>query len=245
VSSRLVLVAVLALCVPGIVLPSTWVDVEVTCPVCGTVNVFKVPASFGTYVYQDPSRLQYVFWPATTDMFLYTCRRCHLTAYMQDFGEIPADKVTTLAAMLERDGAIEGALLPYYEIPMATRLDIARKVYEVLGRDSEFWCEFDRIEGYHHAESGRALEAHAARARALTRAESILETAPPGERKETLVIVAALRFLTGDIPGAREALAEAEPLTYVAPERDSEALDGYLSKLIEDFRTELLSDGGR
>lgn len=164
---------------------------------------------------------------------------------MPDFAEIPADSITALATMLERDGAIQGALVPYYEIPMAMRLDIARKVYEVLGRDDEFWCEFDRIAGYHLARSGRAREAHAARARALTRAEAILETAPPGERKETLVIIAALRFLTGDIPGAREALAEAEPLTYAAPERDSKALDGYLSKLIEDFRTELLSDGAR
>ena len=232
-------------CVPALVLPSTWMDVEVTCPVCGTVNVFKVPASFGTYVYQDPSRLQYVFWPATTDMFLYTCRRCHLTAYMQDFAEVPADKITALATMLERDGAIQGALVPYYEIPMGTCLDIARKVYEVLERDAEFWCEFDRIAGYHHAESGRAREAHTARARALTRAESILGTAPRGERKETLVIVAALRFLTGDIPGAREALAEAEPLTYAASDRDSEALDHYLSQLIQDLRAEFLSDGSR
>lgn len=147
--------------------------------------------------------------------------------------------------MLERDGAIQGALVAYYEIPMDTRLGIARRVYEVLGRDAEFWCELDRIAGYHHAESGRAREAHTARARALTRAESILETVPPGERKETLVIVASLRFLTGDVPGAREALAEAEPLKYAAAERDSKALDAYLAKLIEDFRTELLSDGAR
>lgn len=244
-SSRLILIVVLALCIPALVLPSTWVDVEVTCPVCGTVNVFKAPASFGTYVYQDPSRLQYVFWPATTDMFLYTCRRCHLTTYMQDFAQIPAEKITALAAMLERDGEIQGALVPYYDIPIDVRLGLARKVYEVLGRDAEFWCELDRIAGYHHGESGRAREAHAARARALTRAESILETASPGERKETLVIVAALRFLTGDVPGAREALAEAEPLTYAAPERDSKALDAFLSQLIEDFGTELLSEGAR
>ena len=239
------LTAILLLCVPALVLPSTWVDVEVTCPVCGTVNIFKVPASFGTYVYQEPSRYQYVFWPATTDRFLYTCRRCHLTAYMRDFAEIPADRIAALATMLERDGAIEGALVPYDEIPMATRLDIARKVYEVLERDAEFWCEFDRIAGYHFAESGQAHEAYTARAQALTRAETILGTAPPGERKEALVIVAALRFLTGDIPGAKEALAKAEPLTYAAFDRDSKALDSYLSKLIQDFRAELLSDAGR
>jgi hypothetical protein len=235
----LALTAVLLLCLPGLVLPSTWVDVDVTCPVCGTVNTFKVPASFGTYVYQQPSRFQYVFWPATTDMFLYTCRRCHLTAYMHDFADIPADEITALAAMLEREAAIDGAVVPYYEIPMVTRLEIARKVYQVLERDAEFWCELDRIAGYHLAEAGRAVEAHAVRERALERAEAILSKAPPGERKEALVIVGALRFHTGDIPGAERALTAAASLTYAAPHRDSKALDAYLSQLIGDFRAEL------
>ena len=220
-------------------------DVAVTCPVSGPVPEFKVPASFGTYVYQDPSRLHEGVCPATTDMFLYTCRRCHLTTYMQAFAPLTAAPITALAAMLERDGEIQGALVPYYDIPIDVRLGLARKVYEVLERDAEFWCELDRIAGYHHAESGRAREAYTARARALTRAELILKTAAPGERKETLVIVAALRFLTGDVPGAREALAEAEPLTYTSPERDSKALDAFLSQLIEDFGTELLADGAR
>lgn len=212
---------------------------------CGSVNVFKVPASFGTYVYREPSRFQYVFWPATTDTFLYTCRRCHLTAYMQDFAEIPADKIAPLAAMLERDGAIDGAVLPYYEIPIATRLDLARKVYDVLGREAGFWCELERIAGYHFAEAGRAGEAHAARSRALTLAEAVLAAAPAGERKEALFIVATLRFHTGDIPGARDALDKAAPLTVDASDRDSAGLDRFLSDLIEDFRAEFLTDHGR
>ncbi len=235
------LAVALLLCLPTLVFPATWIDVDVTCPVCGTANVFKVPASFGTYVYQDPSRFQYVFWPATTDTFLYTCRRCHLTAYMQDFAEIPARKISELAAMLEREGSFEGAVVPYYEIPMAIRLKIARNVYEVLERDDEFWCEFDRIAGYHFAESGQASQAHRARAGALARAEAILERAADSQRKELLVIVGAMRVLTGDIVGARQALDHAEPLVYAAPDRDSAALDQFLSQLIRDFKTEVLS----
>lgn len=226
-------------------LPSTWVDVELTCPVCGTVNTFRVPASFGTYVYQDPSRFQYVFWPATTDSFLYTCRSCHLTCYMHDFAEIPADKITPLAAMLDREAAIEGAVVPYYEIPMVTRFSIAREVYEVLERDEEFWCEFDRIAGFHFAESGRASEAHRARASALARAEILLERSSESQRKEMLVIVGAMRFFTGDVSGARDAFDRAEPLVYGDPERDARALDDYLSQLIQDFRADVLSSPAR
>ena len=76
---------------------TTWFPKEVTCPVCGTVNQFQVPGSYGSYVFQEPSKLQYVFWPATTDKFLYTCKQCRLTAYMGDFEAIPPEKVGELA----------------------------------------------------------------------------------------------------------------------------------------------------
>ena len=228
--------------VPRAAWPSTWVDVEVVCPVCGTTNVFKTPASFGTYIYQDVSRFQYVFWPATTPYFLYTCRRCHLTAYMQDFRQIPKSKIETIEAMLAERAKIEGDVLPYYEIPMDVRLGIARRVYEILGRDDAFWCEFERIAGYHFAEARQPQSAHAARSRALARAETLLETQDPSTRKETLVIVGSMRFFTGDVAGARKALDEAESLTFTGSGREAATLDRYLSQLIRDLRTEILGD---
>ena len=206
---RLVLAWFLLLAVSPTAFATTWVDIDVTCPVCQTVNVFQVPASFGTYVYYTPSRFQYVFWPATTDKFLYTCRECHLTTYMQDFTAIPEKDVPALAAMLEREAIIEGDVTPYDRIPVMVRLGIASKVYSLLGRDDAFWSEFHRIEGFHLAEAGRASDAHAARERALELTEQILIADTPDTRKESLVIAAALRFLTGDIPGSKTALAEA------------------------------------
>ncbi len=224
---------------------TTWVDVEVTCPVCGAVNVFQVPASYGSYVYLEPSRLQYVFWPSTTDRFLYTCKRCHLTAYMGDFQEVPKDKVPILAAMLEREAKIGGTVTPYYDIPMVLRLAIAEKVYEILGRDDTFWCEFHRIEGFHMEEAGLAGPARAARIKALTIAEKQLQGASPSTtRKETLVIVAAMRFFTGDQTGAESAFSEAEGLTFHSDELGAESsagLDQYLDEIIGSFKTQLLS----
>ena len=196
----------------------TWVDVEVTCPVCATVNLFKLPGSFGTYVYREPSRYQYVFWPATTDYFVYTCRRCHLSTYMLDFEAIPPDKITELAAMLEREAKIDGPVVPYFEIPITTRLDIAREVYGLLGRDEPFWCELERITGYHLAESGESKAAYTARERALA--------------------------LAGDLSGARAALDEASKRTFTGEDRDAAGLDGFLTQLIDDFRQTFLKDSG-
>jgi len=209
------------------------------------VNVFKAPGSFGSYVYREPSRYQYVFWPATTDFFVYTCRRCHLSTAMLDFEDIPPDKITALAAMLEREGAIGGAVVPYFEIPVLTRLDIARKVYDVLGRDEVFWCEFERITGYHLAELGQSKHAHAARERALMLAEGLLETETSATAKETLIIVGTMRFFTGDPSGARAALADASKRTFTGADRDAAGLDEFLTQLIHDFRQRFLKESGQ
>ncbi|HSF15069.1 MAG TPA: hypothetical protein VLK65_05915 [Vicinamibacteria bacterium] len=224
------LLVLLLLLVPPMAQATTWVDVEVTCPVCGATNIFQVPASYGTYVFQDRSRFQYVFWPATTEKFLYTCRKCHLTAYMADFEAIPGEKVGALASMLEREGAIAGDVLPYYTIPLTVRLPIAEKVYEVLGRDDEFWCEFRRIQGYHLELAGLESEAMAARRAALETSKRLPRT------KQNQFILASLKYFTGDVSGADSDLREAETLRDESPD-----LDRYLTELIDDFRKEVLN----
>ncbi len=234
---RVVITTLLLLPVVSAAFASTWFPKEFTCPICGAVNTFQVPGSYGSYVYQEPSKLQYVFWPSTTDKFLHTCKQCRLTAYMGDFEEIPKGKIEDLATMLEKETALEGPLVPYYEIPMVARLPIAEKVYTLLGRDDRFWCEFRRIQGYHLEAASRADEARAARLKALAIAEKLLGN-PSSTRKETLVIAAAMRKITGDTAGAERDLAEAKTLTFDSKDlgaESSEGLNGYLDSLIEEL----------
>ncbi len=235
--SRGLVASMLLLALVSAAFATTWLPKEVTCPVCGAVNTFQIPGSYGSYVYQEPSKYQYVFWPATTDKFLYTCKQCRYTAYMGDFEDVPKDKVGVLAKMLEREARIEGPLVPYFEIPMTARLPVAEKVYETLGRDDDFWCEFRRVEGYHLEAAGKADEARTARLEALELAEKLLRT-PSSTRKETLVIAAAMRKLTGDASGASRELAEAKTLTFDSKDlgaESSEGLNGYLDSLIEEL----------
>ena len=216
---------------------TTWFPKQVTCPVCGAVNDFQVPGSYGSYVYEEPSKLQYVFWPATTDKFLYTCKQCRLTAYMGDFEAVPPEKVGELAKMLESEAKIDGPLVPYFEIPVVARLPIAEKVYRVLGRDDAFWCEFRRVQGYHLEAASWADEARIARLNALAIAEKLLKQ-PSSTRKEMLVIAASMRKITGDAEGARRDLQEAKTLAFDSKElgaESSEGLNGYLDSLIEEL----------
>jgi hypothetical protein len=234
---RVVVTTLLLFLIVTAAFASTWFPKEVTCPVCGAVNTFQVPGSYGSYVYQEPSKLQYVFWPATTDRFLYTCKQCRLTVYMGDFEAIPQNRVAALAKMLEAETKLQEPLVPYYEIPMVARLPIAEKVYETLGRDDSFWCEFRRIQGFHLEAAGRADEARAARLEALEIAEKLLKESSP-TRKETLVIAAAMRKITGDAAGATRDLEEAKSLEFdskdLGPE-SSENLNGFLDSLIEEL----------
>jgi len=234
---RLTLAALATLLVGASAFATTWLPVQVTCPVCGASNEFQVPGSYGSYVYEEPSKLQYVFWPATTDKFLYTCRECRFTAYMSDFEGVPKEKISELAKMLATEARIEGPLVPYFEIPMVARLEVAEKVYRILGRDDRFWCEFRRIQGYHLEAASRADEARAARRSALDIAEKLLRE-PSSQRKETLVIAATMRKITGDARGARRDLEEAKTLRFDSQElgaESSEGLNGYLDSLIDEL----------
>jgi hypothetical protein len=168
---------------------------------------------------------------------MYTCKQCRLTAYMGDFEAVPPEKVGELAKVLEREAKIQGPLVPYFEIPMTERLPVAEKVYQVLGRDDRFWSEFRRIQGFHLEAASRADEARAARLKALEIAEKLLRE-PSSTRKETLVIAASMRKITGDAAGAKRDLEEARSLTFESKElgaESSEGLNGYLDSLIEEL----------
>jgi hypothetical protein len=156
---------------------------------------------------------------------------------MSDFESAPKEKVAELATMLEAEARIDGPLVPYFEIPSTARLEVAEKVYRMLGRDDHFWCEFRRIQGYHLEAAGRADEARTARLKALEIAVKLLQEPSP-QRKETLVIAASMRKITGDAKGARRDLEEAKTLRFESKELGAESsagLNGYLDNLIEEL----------
>jgi hypothetical protein len=118
------------------------------------------------------------------------------------------------------------------------RLPIAERVYKILGRDDRFWCEFRRVQGYHLEAASRADEARAARLKALEIAEKLLRERSTTTRKETLVIAATMRQITGDAAGAKRDLEEAKTLVFDSKElgaESSEGLNGYLDTLIEEL----------
>ena len=194
------LVLIVFLRVSLAVLATTWASKDMQCPLCGKTTKMEVIASYGSYIYNWPSKHQLIFWPATTGYGLYFCEHCHLAMFMGDFQDLAKQKK-------EKRDAIAKAIAPfkkkqpgerYYQIPMTYRLKIAEAAYKQLEKDDVFWCRFYRVMGYHFAGAGDQKGAKAARLKALQLAEKMIgdKVAEP-PMKELVFIKGSMQYFTG------------------------------------------------
>ena len=216
---------------------TTWADTEVVCPVCKQKNTFKQIVSFGNYIYQWPSKFQYIYWPLTDSPVLYSCSKCHYTAFMWDFQDAVKDKLPEIRKLLE-NYPFEGVYAKYTDIPMSKRLAIAEKVYSVLGMDDDWWCRFERTRGYHFAGEKKETEAAEARKKALALAEKMLRNKPksPSE-KELYLITGGMKYFLKDQAGALKDLEHGLTLKFESAEEKEKAanFDKYLSDVMTEF----------
>lgn len=215
----------------------TRVGVDVVCPVCGTKNRFYDYASWGSYVYQYPSKFQFVFWPYTSSETFYVCSHCHLTLFMWDFRQFPKEKRERIRKALEQLKINTSG--DYTRVPMWIKLMIAEKMYEQLGKDQAFWAGFYRVAGYHLARENRPEDASAARSKALALTQKMLADEKNSEkRKELLLISAAMKHFLKDDSGALNDLAAASQFRLV-PEgvvkKEAQGHDAYLVQLISEY----------
>ena len=217
---------------------TTWAPQDVVCPVCKHKNTFMAPMSFGNYIYHWPSKFQYIYWPLIDSPVLYSCSKCHYSAFMFDFKELKPDKLPQIKKMLS-EYPWEGVYAKYTEIPMSKRLAIAEKVYAIIGQDDDWWCRFERVKGYHFAAEKKEAEAAAARKKALELAEKILrdKQKTPSE-KELFLITGGMKYFLGNHAGAIKDLEHALTLKFENAEVEKEkaaGFDGYLSQVLKEF----------
>ncbi len=223
------------------VLGITTVPVKVVCPVCGATNDFYDYASWGSYIYQYKSKYQLVFFPHTWGTSIYLCKRCHFSLFLWDWKEFPKNRVEDAKKILA-GVTVSKTFKSYTEISPAEKLQIAEKMYRLLGKDDDFWAMFDRVLAYHLDNDGKTAEAAQARRQALQLEEKFLaDPSRQGERKETLALCGILSHFLGDDAVASQRFAEASTLKYTKGENAS-GYDAYLTELIKDYR-QRMKDG--
>jgi hypothetical protein len=231
---RLTLYALL----PTLAFSTTWAPVEKKCPFCGTKSEYYEIMSYGSYIYEYPSKYEYIFWPFIDGKLLYCCKKCWFTCYAWDFDSIPKGKRAEVKQVLDRLGVWEtnGA---YTVVPMYYRLKIAEEIYKLYDKNDEFWCHFYRIKGYHLAYEDKKEEAAQARRQALEIAERMLEDDNnAGIFKELCYITGAMKYLLGYTPDALQDFKRARQLVYQKAGMDKISqgnFDDFLNRLIDDY----------
>jgi hypothetical protein len=236
--ARAGLLALLLVAVPAVSSATTWGPVEVECPICHTRNKFLGITSYGSYIYQQPSKYQYIFWPLTDSPSVYTCRKCFLSAFLFDFASLPQSKLPEIQKTL-LSFKLVGPYKQYTDIPMSQRLAIAEAVYKVVVQNDEWWSRFYRVKAFHLAAEKKEAEATEARKRALE--ITLLQLAKPenkDRRKELLLISGSMRLFTGDEKGALKDLEDAERTKYkdqVLNAEQTKGFNDYLSGIIKEM----------
>jgi hypothetical protein len=212
--------------------------VEKTCPFCGTKSTYYEIASYGSYVYEYPSKYEYLFWPFIDGKLLYCCKKCWYTCYAWDFDSIPQGKKAVVKKVLDKLGVWEtnGA---YTVVPMYYRLKIAEEIYKLYDKSDEFWCHFYRVKGYHLAYEDKKEEAAQARQKAHDIALVMLKDKKyEGIEKELYYIIGAMKYMLGDTSGAVQNFKEARQRTYQKAGMDIISqgnFDDFLNRLLEDY----------
>ena len=67
----------------------------------GAEDLYSVIGSCGGYVYYWNSKYQYVFWPLIDEHVLYACQKCHFTCLMDQFDNVPKDKIQEIRKAFE------------------------------------------------------------------------------------------------------------------------------------------------
>lgn len=236
---RTILYLVLILVLSSSAKATTWAPDEHTCQICGHTNVYYAAASWGSYIYQWPSKFQYIFWPLIDDESVYCCPKCHFSSYFWDFDSIPENKIDALTKHLATV-KLQQEYNTYQDIPITTRLEIAKDVYQILERNLEFWGQFHRVIAYHYDAENNDAMAKEARLTSLNLTRQMLaDTTYKGQEKYIFILIAAMHNFTGQKDSALYYLDKASLLTYQnsnLEEKKVMGMDKYFTELIEQYK---------
>jgi hypothetical protein len=217
---------------------TTWGSKSIECPICGESDTYKVINSYGSYIYDWPTKFQMIFWPKTDQMSHYTCEECGFSCFMSDFIKFDTLYKSNVKEMLDKEKP-KLDFSDYTDYPILKRLDREEKCYKLMNKDSYFWCEFYRVKAYFNDIEKDTLNARRYRMKALGLAEQMLESEKNSAiAKELLFIIASMYYYTGNYKEAEDNIKASKILVYkgidMNPENAS-ALNGYLINLTEEL----------
>lgn len=213
---------------------TTWADTQLTDPLTGE----KVPAreimSYGSYIYNWPSKFDLVFWPLTDESFICINAKTGYAAFNPDFEKVRDGEKENLKKWL---AAHWDPKAPPRTHPQ--KLLWLEQVYAQRKMDDAFWSRFYRLMAYTFREDREKSLAYVRRAMPLLEAK--LAAGPKdAELLETLFLIGEYSRRLGDETRAREFFGKVKAVKY--QDRDGSEKTGhpYFLELLAD-REKLLA----
>jgi len=163
--------------------------------------------SWGSYVYQYPSRFDMVFHPFVDDAMIWRCPTSGYVSHAADFDKVTPESRERVAAWLKANPADVEKL-----DPKALR-DRLEAIYRERGMDDAFWAFFYRMRAY-WAETAAEGDVYRAKALPLLRAKLERTDLSPPARLETLYLVGYYTRRGGDPAGGRRYFTQMEDVDW-------------------------------
>jgi hypothetical protein len=187
------------------------------------------PMSYGSYIYQWPSKYDQVFWPLTDPKGIWFCHQSGFTAFIDDFDITAGER-----------GALTSALASYEPIEKPTlsqKLALLQKSYAARNVDARFNIRLLRVLAYYNEGQFKDFDAaRALRRQALEMIQTALTTElPEGERLEYLFVSAVYYRDLGESEKAKAALQLLEQTLRANTDEKLKGFVEYLTELKKDI----------
>jgi tetratricopeptide (TPR) repeat protein len=124
-------------------LATTWAPAEKIDPITGQKIKVKEIMSYGSYIYNWPSKYHLVFWPLTDQNFIWFSDESGYAAFGNDFEKLNKEQKDQLAGWLKENYNPANQPVTHIE-----KLHWLEKVYAQRNMDDDFWCRFYRLMAY-------------------------------------------------------------------------------------------------
>ncbi|KAA3639523.1 MAG: hypothetical protein DWP95_10210, partial [Proteobacteria bacterium] len=172
------LLMAITLLIPAIAVSTTWREAEVDDPInIGEKCSVSKPGSYGSYIYQWPSKYDQVFWPFIDANNIWFCKYSGYVSFMSDFADLDKSEKESISAYL-KNHKLEEPSVPEL-------LEALEQIYELRNLTPERSNMLLRVFARWYQRFENTEKAHKYRQKAYAEIEKSLTTElPEGKRLE-------------------------------------------------------------
>lgn len=210
---------------PSLALGTTWDEVEVDDPILtGKKCQVHDIRSYGSYIYNWPSKYDQVFWPVTDGYGIWFCKSSGFTAFIHDFEKITPEQKQRIAQFLKKHHKNKS--------DMAHRLYLLEEIYKLRQISESAHIRLLRVLGYWYEKLDKYDLAKAYRKKALLAMKPLLDTElAEAQKLEYLYVAANYSRYLGDVKGSDQYLARLQDATAKLDNKKLTDFAQYLDKL--------------